>query len=206
MTEFTLQKRYQIFLKTFQKEIDRMFLEQAEFIKCKEGCSYCCEKGEYPFSKLEFEYLLEGYKKLEPEQKKKILFNIARVNEKKAQNNNENFMYDCPFLINNRCSVYENRGIICRTFGLLCEHDNERLTMPFCQSLGLNYSKIYDKEKGQLITEKDGQKLCETEPRAYRIARENVLNLSIAKNLNIDWGESKTLIDYLNEYDIINYT
>ena len=28
------------------------------------------------------------------------------------------FIYECPFLINNRCCVYSYRGIICRTFGL----------------------------------------------------------------------------------------
>ena len=205
MTEFTLEKRYQIFLKTFQKELDNMFINQSEFIKCKEGCSLCCENGEYPFSKIEFDYLIEGYRNLDKETKKEILLNIAKINEEKHSSKNETFMYKCPFLIRNRCSVYENRGIICRTFGLLCEHDDGRLTMPFCQEYGLNYSQIYDKEKGQLITEKNGNRLCETEPKAYRIARENVQKLSIAKNLNIEWGDSKTLIDYLNENNIFRY-
>lgn len=204
MTEYSLEKRYQIFLNMFGKELEKMFKNQAEFIKCKEGCSYCCERGEYPFSKLEFDYLMEGYKSLDEETKKQILFNIAEVNEKKAEHKEGTFMYDCPFLISHRCSVYQNRGIICRTFGLLCEHNDGHLTMPFCQEYGLNYSQIYDSEKGQLIVEKDGHSLCETEPQAYRISRENVMNLSMAKNLDIEWGESKTLIDYLNETDIIS--
>ncbi len=202
MAEFDLKKRYEIFLHTFQKELDKMFEGQKEFIKCKEGCSFCCERGEYPFSKLEFDYLLEGYKKLNNDEKSIILFNIANINEKMSKNYNEQFMYTCPFLINNKCSVYKYRGIICRTFGLLCEHNDGRLTMPFCQELGLNYSQVYDKEKGQLIEEKNGIKLCETEPQAYRIARENVQNLTIAKTLDLVWGESKTMIDYINESDI----
>ena len=112
-------------------------------------------------------------------------------------------MYDCPFLIEHRCSVYENRGIICRTFGLLCEHADGKLTMPFCHEYGLNYSAVYNKEKGQIITtDKDGNKLCETEPKAFRIQRPHVMNLTVAKDLDIDWGESKTLIDFLNESNI----
>jgi len=204
MTEYDLKKRYQIFLNLFEKELEKMFKNQAEFIKCKEGCSYCCERGEYPFSKLEFDYLLEGYKTLDEETKKQILLNIAVINEKKSMHKEGTFMYDCPFLINHRCSVYQNRGIICRTFGLLCEHNDGRLTMPFCQEYGLNYAQIYDTEKKQLVVEKDGQPLCQTEPQAYRISRDNVQNLSMAKNLDLDWGESKTLIDYLNESDILN--
>lgn len=200
MVDFDLIKRYTIFLHTLNKELERMFANQAEFIKCKEGCSFCCEHGEYPFSKLEFDYLLEGYKKLDSETKFKILENIARINEEQTKSNETPFMHDCPFLINKRCSVYENRGIICRTFGLLCEHDDGRLTMPFCQEKGLNYSQVYDNEIGQITSEKVEQ--CKTEPQAYRISRDNIQNLSIAKNLDIDWGESKTMIDYINESDI----
>ena len=194
-----LKERYEQFLYVFMREIDRMFEEQKEFIKCKEGCSYCCEYGEYPFSQLEFDYLTEEYKLLDYDTKSKIIENIKKVNEQKAVSMDERFMYDCPFLINNRCSVYKNRGIICRTFGLLFDHDDDRLTMPFCHEKGLNYSQIYDKDLGQLVMEKDGVVLAQTEPKAYRISRENIQRLSIAKKLDIKWGESKTLIDFINE-------
>lgn len=203
MTEFTPEKRYQIFLNLLQKELGKMFSDQSEFIVCKEGCSYCCEQGEYPFSEIEFNYLLEEYKTLAPDIKQQILFNIAKVNEKlSAHKTGKKFMYDCPFLINKRCSVYEHRGIICRTFGLLCEHDDGRLTIPFCHDYGLNYAKVYSQEKGQIITTENGEQLCKTEPKAFKTERTHIQNLSIAKNLNIDWGESKTLIDLLNESNI----
>ena len=61
-----------------------MFDNQAEFIKCKEGCSYCCEKGEYPFSELEFNYLIEGYKQLDSNTKKIIKENIKQINNEKS--------------------------------------------------------------------------------------------------------------------------
>lgn len=202
MPDFSLKKRYEIFLYTLNKELQKMFDNQSEFIKCKEGCSYCCEKGEYPFSELEFNYLIDGYKQLDENTKKIIKENIKTINEEKKQNTEKIFMHKCPFLINKRCSVYNNRGIICRTFGLLCEHNDGRLTIPFCHEYGLNYAQLYDKELGQLIDERDGIKLSKTEPAAYRIERDNIMNLSIAKNLNIVWGDSKTMLDFINQTNI----
>lgn len=202
MPDYSLKKRYEIFLYTLNKELQKMFDNQAEFIKCKEGCSYCCEKGEYPFSELEFNYLIEGYKQLDSNTKKIIKENIKQINKEKSKNTDIIFMHKCPFLIDKRCSVYKNRGIICRTFGLLCEHNDGRLTIPFCHEYGLNYAQLYDKELGQLIDERDGIKLSKTEPAAFRIERDNIMNLSIAKNLNIVWGDSKTMIDFINQTNI----
>ena len=202
MPDFSLKKRYEIFLYTLNKELQKMFDNQAEFIKCKEGCSYCCEKGEYPFSELEFNYLIEGYKQLDSNTKKIIKENIKQINKEKSKNTDKIFMHKCPFLIDKRCSVYNNSGIICRTFGLLCEHNDGRLTIPFCHEYGLNYAQLYDKELGQLIDERDGIKLSKTEPAAFRIERDNIMNLSIAKNLNIVWGDSKTMIDFINQTNI----
>ena len=202
MPDYSLKKRYEIFLYTLNKELQKMFDNQAEFIKCKEGCSYCCEQGEYPFSELEFNYLIEGYKQLDSNTKKIIKENIKQINKEKSKNTDKIFMHKCPFLIDKRCSVYKNRGIICRTFGLLCEHNDGRLTIPFCHEYGLNYAQLYDKELGQLIDERDGIKLSKTEPAAFRIERDNIMNLSIAKNLNIVWGDSKTMIDFINQTNI----
>ena len=42
--------RYEKFLEKFDKRLDKYFEEQCEYVKCKMGCSYCCEVGEYPFS------------------------------------------------------------------------------------------------------------------------------------------------------------
>ena len=202
MPDYSLKKRYEIFLYTLNKELQKMFDNQAEFIKCKEGCSYCCEQGEYPFSELEFNYLIEGYKQLDSNTKKIIKENIKQINKEKSKNTDKIFMHKCPFLIDKRCSVYQNRGIICRTFGLLCEHNDGRLTIPFCHEYGLNYAQLYDKELGQLIDERDGIKLSKTAPAAFRIERDNIMNLSIAKNLNIVWGDSKTMIDFINQTNI----
>ena len=134
--------------------------------------------------------------------KNKIVCKYVVSSGEKSKNTDKIFMHKCPFLIDKRCSVYQNRGIICRTFGLLCEHNDGRLTIPFCHEYGLNYAQLYDKELGQLIDERDGIKLSKTEPAAFRIERDNIMNLSIAKNLNIVWGDSKTMIDFINQTNI----
>ena len=55
-------QRYEKFLKeVLEPKLEKYFEEQCEFVKCKEGCSSCCEVGEYPFSRLELEYLMSGF-------------------------------------------------------------------------------------------------------------------------------------------------
>ena len=203
MNNVDMLNRYTVFLNILQRELTRMFDEQKEFIKCQEGCSACCEYGEYPFSELEFDYLMKGYKGLSQEEKETVKNNIMREISKKETSTEQAFMYCCPFLINKRCSVYENRGIICRTFGLLAEHSDGSYTMPFCHEQGLNYSQVYDEETKTIVQEKNGIKLSMTEPKAYRITRDTIQNLSIARDLGIDWGKSKTLLDFVIEYDLI---
>ena len=91
--------RYEKFLEKFDKRLSRYFEEQCEFIKCKMGCSACCEVGEYPFSRLEAEYLMSGYMKLPPDVKKQVKENIKRLKSENPK------FYQCPFLINHLCCV-----------------------------------------------------------------------------------------------------
>ena len=195
-----LSERYEVFIKMVTNELGKMFLDQKEFIRCKEGCSYCCESGEYPFSKVEFEYLLKGFNALDNNKKETILNNLKSLNEQKQLSGDEPFMYKCPFLIDSKCSVYQHRGIICRTFGLLVERNDGSFTLPFCYKRGLNYAKVHDDDSNKIIVEKAGKKLADTEPKAYRISRDAIQNLSLAHKLDITWGESKTLLDYMNEF------
>ena len=49
-------KRYKLFLNEFDKKIEEYFASQQKYIRCRKGCTDCCEIGEYPFSRLEAEY------------------------------------------------------------------------------------------------------------------------------------------------------
>ena len=200
--EEELLAKYTYYIEAIQKEISRIFESQKEYICCAEGCSYCCESGMYPFSQLEFEYIKLAFDNLEENVKQVVVDNLRELEKEYIKNNKEHFMHKCPFLINGSCSVYNNRGIICRTFGVLTENSDGNLTLPSCMKKGLNYSKVYDPvNKG--IDEKKVEALGYLNPpKHYNLSRKNMMSLSIAKNLELYFGESRMLIEWF--FDLIN--
>lgn len=147
---------YKLFLDQLDEKLEKYRELHKDFICCKIGCSACCEKGDYPLSAIELEYLMQGYINLDTEKKKLVQENIK--NMKKGES--------CPFLINNKCAVYPYRPIICRVHGLayLCggrgkcrgrgKYENKygdkadkferKVKVPHCTIEGKNYSKVYD--------------------------------------------------------------
>ncbi len=182
---------YEKFLESINEDLRKIFEYQKEYIYCKKGCSYCCERGDYPISELEFKYLMLGYEKLEPDIKEEIKKNI-----KKLKNGNKE-SYVCPFLINKSCSVYKNRPIVCRTFGVLTEDAKGNPSFPFCTTKGLNFSKIYDKKNKRLSSELVYKNNFKIFPKIFCLSNKVVMNLPLAKELGIDFGEAKKMIDFL---------
>ncbi|MBR1776096.1 YkgJ family cysteine cluster protein [bacterium] len=183
--------RYRKYLQILDEKLDKMFKKQAPFIKCQKGCAYCCKEGEYPMSELEFIEILFKYNELEQQIKDKVDANISNLLKSSRQK-----LYECPFLVDNVCSVYQARGLICRTFGLLSYNDKTgKKKMPFCVDLGLNYSNVYDKDT-KTLTEcaPDG-----TEPLAFNIDRTTLRSPNIERDFNIFFGEDKALVDWLRE-------
>lgn len=88
---------------------------------CRSGCSSCCR--EYGILPVEFEAIAVKLKGTEH----------VKVNP--------NFKKDeCPFLIDNRCSIYNDRPIICRTHGLpLLFMGDENWELSACE---LNFTKV----------------------------------------------------------------
>jgi len=196
---------YEKYLEVINAKIAKFFKQAETFVFCKEGCSICCEQGQYPFSELEFKYLLYGSLNLKPEQIAIIDENIVQI--KKEQRECEDvakFMYRCPFLIDNRCCVYAYRGLICRTHGLAFYIDeNDNFRVPGCFNHGLNYSnvaevnengdaKLYSREKFEQLGITD-------EPLAYNLSLKFLLNNEGTKYLELEFGENKPLIDWLEE-------
>ena len=186
-------KSYEYFITVVTEEIAKMFEYQKEYICCQNGCSGCCEQGMYPFAKLEFDYLKQGYDALSPAIKEKVNVNIKVL---KSEYKGEHFMYKCPMLIDGSCAVYKHRGIICRTFGLITENSEGKLTVPYCAGEGLNYSKVYDVDKKQIFEEKVKELGYKVLPKAYNLSRKNLMNLSLANSLNLEFGESKMLLEW----------
>lgn len=187
-------KNYENYLEILTSDIEKMFEHQKEHICCKVGCSHCCQRGNFPFSRLEFEYLLEGFKNLPFNLQQIVRENVVKI-KKDKQNS-----YNCPFLINNSCSVYKHRGLICRTFGLLSRDYEGALTIPFCAEMGLNYSKYFDKEKRTISKELIEKYPSVRPPRIFNVNLNLLMTLDIVKELGLDFGEEKRLIDWFEDF------
>lgn len=74
---------YKKYLEIIDEYLAKFFEQQKDYIFCKEGCSVCCENGSYPFSQLEFDYLMYGFKKLPQELKSQIMNEINQLKEER---------------------------------------------------------------------------------------------------------------------------
>lgn len=131
---FKKLNNYQKFLSDLDSKLESYFKCQSDYICCKKGCSFCCEKGDYPISEIELLYLMQGYSSLSNDIKLLIQKNISTLEKGEK----------CPFLINKECSIYQYRPIICRVHGLAYLCHNKTAKIPYCVNNGLNYSKHYD--------------------------------------------------------------
>lgn len=193
-------EKYEVYLESIEALLKKYFDKQKDYIFCKSGCSRCCEIGEYPFSQIEFDYAMSAYDNLSSEEKALICSNVERIKLKKSESNEKVFLHECPFLINKQCSVYSNRGIICRTHGLMfyleSENGESRNKAPECMNMGLNYSQVYDPETKKISLDMWEKSGIETEPVAYNISLKTLLNTNLAKQLGIEFGESRAIIDW----------
>lgn len=181
-------KRYEKFLEEFDKTLLDFFDSQKSFIKCKKGCSICCEIGEYPFSRLEAEYLMQGFLGLPKEQKDRIRENINSLLEQQKNFEGERFLYQCPFLLNKECALYNYRGIVCRVHGLAYIDKNTKyVKLPECVRYGLNYSDVFN-------TEDDTLSLAN--PIESDLSIFGVLRSSVSQQYQLECGEIRPLINW----------
>lgn len=185
--------RYEKFLKDLDKKLDKHFKTQKDYIHCKKGCNECCEIGEYPFSRLEAEYIMKGFLTLQPEKQRIVKQNIKAILQDRESCSGR-FTYRCPFLIDSECSVYDYRGIVCRTFGLAYVSNN-KVYLPECVNYGLNYSSIYSKELGEINIQN---------PIMEDLHIDKILRSSEAEKYELECGEIQPLIDWFLPNDKIN--
>lgn len=115
---------------SYKKLRDQIDLRIAELEKehnahlnCKAGCSMCCR--EYAILPIEFDYIKEQISG-----ETSIVYNDSYGKD------------ECPFLVNNRCSIYSNRPFICRSHGLpILYMGEEAWELSACE---LNFTKVAD--------------------------------------------------------------
>ena len=170
-------RKYEKFLKEFDKKLTKYFNQHSEYICCKEGCSGCCEIGDYPFTQLEMMYLMEGFKNLPRDIQLMVRNNLVQIKNNRVSTH---LYYKCPFLINNKCSVYKYRGITCRTYGLGYLINKKTVKLPECVNEGKEF--------------KDNQ--LSIEPIKENLSLLEVTNGILAKKYKLDFGLSRSLIDW----------
>ncbi|MBO6088278.1 YkgJ family cysteine cluster protein [bacterium] len=196
MPENTKLADYLLYLSYLTNKLNGFFEKQSPYIFCRKGCSKCCENGEYPFSRLEYDFIMIGFTKLPPETREEILLKVKKIKQEKEKSNGE-FCYECPFLINQECSVYEFRGIICRSFGLMSINPDGLSKIPFCAFEGLNYSNVVEPDTKIISTEKY-KKLGKNlpEPLAFNVSYKFLTSENIEENFHLHFGDKKPLIDW----------
>ena len=167
-------ENYILFLKFLDEKLQKFFTLQKPYIMCKKGCALCCKDAQIPYSKLEMDYLMLGAWGLSDKNKRIVAENVQKILKAKAEFNGDKFLYDCPFLINNECSVYNFRGIICR----------------------LNYSNVMDFDTNKLSSEKFKELGFENEPAGFNIGYEFLTDKDFEKTFKLEFGEKKPLIDW----------
>ncbi len=194
-------ENYLVYLNVIEKKVNKFFDEQKPYIFCKKGCAKCCQNAEFPFSKIEFCYLMEGASKLPLETKQIISDNITKILTQRKQCTKEEFLYTCPFLINNVCSVYQYRGIVCRTFGLMSIGSDGRVKVPFCCFQGMNYSNVLEDGGTQISREKYQKLGYEKEPVAFNINYNFLTDADFENGFHFKFGEKKPLIEWFIQPD-----
>ncbi len=190
-------KNYFIFLELLNMRLAKFFAQQAPYLHCKEGCSHCCKNGEYPCSELEFLFLKIGFEQLEEHTKNIVIQKTLELKKEKEKQPDKVLSCECPFLINDRCSVYFFRPIICRTFGIPHFTEDGKLKVPFCRDLGLNYSNVYDEKTNTFTSEKFKASGISQEPLAYNLGLKFLIGEVGKKGMKLDFGDEKTITDFM---------
>ncbi len=200
-------ENYVTYLKFLDEKFKRFFERQKPYIFCKRGCGKCCKGAQFPYSQVEMLYLLQGASQLDVETQKIIEENIEKTLEEKKNFKGEKFKYDCPFLINNECSVYEYRGIVCRAFGLMETTESGIIKAPFCYEIGLNYSNVMQEDGKNISVEKFKKLGVKEEPVAFNIGYKFLTDPDFERGFNFTFGDKKPLIEWFSpKSEVMNKT
>ena len=160
--------RTEDFYRILDLRLEEYFCAHKTYICCKKGCSLCCEKGDYPLSQFELQYLMSGYAALDNNLKIKVQNNIKGMERGGA----------CPFLVDKICTVYPYRPVVCRIHGLAYLYCTDKVKVPYCANESKNYSKIY--ASGEIT---------------INPVQENLDTPAVLKDL--DYGEIRNLYDWI---------
>jgi Fe-S-cluster containining protein len=107
-------------LKQLESSVWGLQQEQQQYLQCKQGCSSCCTDA-FRIRYVEARILLDH---ITPETRQ----NLQKTSEQREG--------QCVFLVNQACSVYRDRPMLCRAYGLILKAADSVGTCP------LNYQEL----------------------------------------------------------------
>lgn len=117
----------------FIKQVDELTAKLSEryskHLVCCAGCSACCHHHLSVFP-VEAEEVRKALEALPGEMRARVEERAREVTRREA----EGGPVACPLLLDDRCSIYQSRPLICRTQGLplLIEAEDGQLEVDFC--------------------------------------------------------------------------
>lgn len=164
-----LQEKASAFFSDYEKKY-------RQHMQCASGCSHCCIGGLSIFT-WEAELIIQWFASLTKEEKTQLIKQWQTQEESNFTDVKGKSCEACSFLINDRCSIYPRRPIICRTQGMgLKWNDNGKALRDCCP---LNFTT--------------GESQLEDELNL------DVLNKMIAQAQILFTSDSKSSIAYLQE-------
>ncbi|MEP7337508.1 MAG: YkgJ family cysteine cluster protein [Acidobacteriota bacterium] len=120
---------YRQFIEQVDRLAARLSSQYARHLACRAGCSGCCHHHLSVFA-VEAAAVREAIEALPKETGAAIEQQAREVIEREAGNQ----PVACPLLVEDRCSIYESRPLICRTQGLplLLEAEDGEAEIDFC--------------------------------------------------------------------------
>jgi Fe-S-cluster containining protein len=139
---------YKKFIEQVDTSVARLRARYAKHLTCRAGCSGCCQHHLSVFA-VEAEEARAAIDAMPPELRGRVEEQARDVIEREARG----LPVTCPLLIDDRCSIYPSRPLICRTQGLplLMEAENGEQEVDFCP---LNFTEdgaVEDLDEDHLV-------------------------------------------------------
>lgn len=200
-------EKYEKYIKILNKQLEEYFNLHKKFIVCKSGCSICCKNSYFAVSELEYSYVKNGFEKLNSKQREIITQKAIEIFKERRQflKTNQNifdFSYQCPFLNHDTCSIYEYRPMLCRSHGLIYKdiEKQNKINLPYCVNLGLNYANIWDNKTNYFSKEKLLNLGSSGIPESFDLSYSSLMK----KAKDIEFGDVRMIIEWII-LDLPNY-
>lgn len=132
------------------KFFDQCFKKYQKEFSCKLGCDQCCHVT-LSVSAIEANAIKDWFDQLDQEIKNNLQ-EIWQGEQSKGKDLAENLVSPCVFLYEGKCSIYENRPIICRSHGLpLLRFENGENFLDCCS---LNFQSMTPPKEDMLDLER----------------------------------------------------